>query len=409
MKIKINNLDHLGRGIGRIDGKVVFVNNALPDEEVEIKITKEKKKFSEGVVTNIIKSSKDRVQPICPYFEECGGCDIMHLKYKDQVEFKCSKVKDIISKFTDLDQEIVKSTLKTEEPLYYRNKTTFHVNEGKIGYFKKNSNDMVEIDKCYISNAKTNKILSKLKTVNLKDIYEVIIKCDDEIDEIMVILNLKHKANVDVIVKLLRDDVTSIITDLNGNQSVVYGTDSIEYILNDYKFSLSANSFFQVNTNQCIKLYDQVKQSANLKEDDILLDLYCGVGTISIYLSKYVKAVYGVEINERAVKNAINNKKINNVDNVAFYAGDTKNIVNKLDIKPTIIIVDPPRRGLDIITIDYILSSNATRMIYVSCDPNTLARDLMFLNDKYEIKEIIPVDMFPNTNHVECLVTLCLK
>ncbi len=409
MKVIINNLDHLGRGIGRIDGKVVFINNALPTEEVEIVITKEKKKFSEGEVVNIIKSSSDRVQPICPHFKECGGCDIMHMNYKDQAVFKCNKVKDIIAKFTDLDETIVDNTLVTEEPFYYRNKTTFHVDEGKIGYYKKGSNEIVMVDKCYISNAKTNKILAKLKTINLKDVYQVVVKCDDEIDEIMVIIYLKHKANVDKIVKLLSDDVTSIVTDLNGNMSIVYGNDSIEYILKDYKFKLSANSFFQVNTNQCLKLYDKVKELAELKEDDILLDLYCGVGTIGIYLSNFVKAVYGVEINEGAVKNAVYNKKLNNIDNIAFYAGDTKNIVKKLDIKPTVIVVDPPRRGLDIITIDYMLESKANKIIYVSCDPNTLARDLMLLKDKYEVKNIIPVDMFPNTNHVECVVTLYRK
>lgn len=407
MKVEIKKIDHNGRGIGEVDGKKIFISNTLPGEIVDAKVISDKKKYSIGEVTKYIKTSDTRIKPICPYFDKCGGCDLMHISYENQLHFKQNKIKEIINKFTDIDTEIIDNIVPANDNLYYRNKVTFQIQNEKIGFYEKKSNTVIDIDKCYISTSKINKILSKLKTLPLTGVKQIVVRTDDNVEEVMVILYLNKSINNNIFVDTLKDDITSLITVYKNQESVIYGSNKIVLNLDKYAFELSPSSFFQVNTNQCLNLYNKVLEFASPTKEDVVLDLYCGTGTIGIFLSSYCNQVYGVEINEDAIKNANNNKVFNNIDNIIFKVGDAKKVVSKLNLDPTIVIVDPPRKGLDKETITRIKKWRVKKIVYVSCDPMTFARDLNLLSDDYDIRKILPVDMFPNTSHVEtvCLLT----
>lgn len=409
MEIEIIKLDHQGRGIGKLNEKIIFIPFALPGEIVKVELTKVKKKYCEGKITSFLKTSPERIVPICPYFCDCGGCDLMHMDSSQQLLFKEQKIREIMTKFTEVEEQKIKQIVACENPLYYRNKVTFHVQNGKLGFYAKQSNQIIEIEKCYISTPKINKILEKLKSLPLFNVNQIVVRTDDIIDEIMILFYLKKEEDVHLFVDKLKDDVTTIATICDGKEKIIYGNDTMIFELNQYQFQLSPTSFFQVNRMQCEKLYELVKQVTKGTSEDVLLDLYCGTGTIGIYLAKTVKEVYGVEINSDAIKNANRNKELNSISNIAFECGDAKEVVKKLPIKPTIVVVDPPRQGLDLETIERLITWNVEKIIYVSCDPVTLARDINLLSKRYEINEIIPVDMFPNTNHVECVCVLKVR
>lgn len=408
MEIKIERLDHQGRGIGKIEGKTIFIPNALPDEIVDADILINKKKFMIGEVKKIMKASKLRKKPICPYFATCGGCDLMHLSYEKQLEYKEDKVKDIMVKFADISDTVVQPIIGCDETLYYRNKVTFQVNQ-EIGFYEKKSDVIVPVDKCYIVTPKTNRILKKLKSISLQHIKQIVLRTDDIIDEIMLILYVDGIIEEQEIVERLKDDVTSIIKVENKKETTLYGTDTIVFELGTYQFELSPSSFFQVNTKQCQKLYDKVVEYADIKNEDTVLDLYCGTGTIGIYLSQYANQVYGIEINPDAIKNANRNKERNHITNIDFKVGDVGKVVHNLKLKPDVVVVDPPRKGLDEHTIAQLLKWKPKKIVYVSCDPVTLARDLKYLKTNYEVQEMTLVDMFPETYHVENVVLMSKK
>jgi len=397
LEVEIEKLDHFGRGISKELGKPIFIENALPKELVKIEIIKENKNLMEGKVLEYIRKSDDRVEPICPYYNECGGCNIMHLSYKEQLKYKESKVKEIMKKFTDFDN--VNSIIGSSQ-LHYRNKATFQVS-GDLGYYKKKSNDIVKIDECFIVDNRINSIISKLNKLNLSDINQVVIKASTE--EIMLVFYSDKEVNINI-----HDfDVTDIISIVKNKRNILKGKGYIINEINGLKFVISPTSFFQVNNEGMINLYNKVLEYGSFNKEDEVLDLYCGTGTIGIYVSKYCRKVFGVEINEEAIKDAFINKKINSIDNIDFQAGDVGKILKQSKFKPDTIIVDPPRAGLDKLTINKLKELKPKKIIYVSCDPVTLARDLNILKSDFDIVEITPVDMFANTYHVEnvCLLT----
>lgn len=399
IEVSIEKLDHYGRGITRIDDIPVFIEDSLPNEKVKIEITKEKKKFNEAKTVEIIEKSESRVQPLCSYYDKCGGCNIMHMSYPQQLKFKFNKVKEVLNKFTGFD--IIRPIIGTED-IYYRNKITLKVKE-KIGYYKKKSYDIVPIEKCLIADKKINDIISKLNEIELKNISEIVIRVSN--NENMVVFYGGNDISVDVIKLNIVDNIV-YITD---KTEVKKGKGYIEEYINGIKFIISPTSFFQVNTNGMINLYNKVLAYADLKGNENLLDLYCGTGTIGIYLAKYCNKVFGIEINKEAIKDALENKKINKLDNIDFESGDVKDVLRHNNFIPDIIVVDPPRAGLDKKVIDEIISLNPKKLIYVSCDVVTLARDLNLLKEKFDIVECTPVDMFPNTYHVENVVLLKSK
>ena len=389
MIVKIDKLSHDMRGITRIDNKVTFIDNTLPGEVVNIKLTKQKKDINEGKVLSFVEQSLDRVKPICPYYNVCGGCNISHIDYLKSVMYKKEIVKDIIKKYSDLD---INPDIIYDNNIYnYRNKITLKINNGKLSLVGENK---VNIDYCYLVNDNINKIIQLLNGTRLELVDEVIIKGTNEI---MVIINgtVDEKDVIDI----LRDDVTSIIV----NDNKIYGKDYITIKVKDYIYAIYPNSFFQVNTGMISKLYDKVLEYAG--DGKLLLDLYCGAGTIGIYLSQNFSRIIGIEVNKDAVASANINKKINGINNIEFICNKSSDI----EIIGDVLIVDPPRNGLDKITINKIINSSIKKIVYVSCNPITLARDLKILKEKYELDQITLFDMFPNTNHVECVCLLKLK
>lgn len=398
MNLRITNLDHDGRGISRYNDKVCFIKKALPNELVTIKILNEKKKYIEAVCTDIIEPCDIRIKPVCKYFDVCGGCNLMHINYEEQLKYKENKVKEIINKFTKEDIKI--NNIISSKKLCYRNKITLHV-DNELGLYEEGSNSIIQIDKCCIADEMINNIIKRLKKIDLRNVYEIIIRHTLN-NESMIVFKCNEEIKIDGF-----DDITSIVLYKDSQYKTIYGKDKIIEKMGDYKFAISPDSFFQVNTTGAIKLYDTVLKY--VKKDSNLLDLYCGTGTIGIYLSKVCKNVIGVEINKYAVKDANENKRLNSIDNIEFICGDSGKILKGLKGQFDTIVVDPPRSGLDTLTIEQILKFNSDKVIYVSCNPITLARDLNLLKEKYDLFELTPLDMFPNTSHVECVCVLKLR
>ena len=402
MKFQIEKLDHEGRGIIR-NGKIIFVKNALPGEIVDINILKEKKKFIEAESKNIENESIDRCNPNCQYYSSCGGCNILHMTYESTLVFKENKVKEIMNKFLTFPVKVNK--IISDCNLNYRNKATFHVNN-KIGYYKENSNEIIEINECHILDKEINEILRVLKNISLNGIYEIVIRKSKYTSDSMLILKVNKNINREDIIEKLKNKVTSIILYQNNKYKTIYGKNEIIEKMDEFKFQISEDSFFQVNTKTAILLYKKVEEYIEATKDENILDLYCGTGTIGIFISKNAKKVTGVEINKSAIKNAKENAKINNISNIEFICKDSSKAVLELKDKYDKIIVDPPRAGLDKNTIKFLNESQAKKIVYVSCDPVTLARDLNLLKENYHVEEITPVDMFPYTHHVECISVL---
>lgn len=367
MEVTITDLDHQGRGIARINNKIIFIPNTIPNEIVDIKITKEKKNFMEGSVNKFIKKSNKRVENLCPYYPKCGGCQLLHMPYQQQLQYKENKVKNIFNRY-GLDNVIIKPIVGSPNKYNYRNKVTFQTQNHKIGFYEDKSNKFIEVENCLLLNNKINENIKNLDRNNNK-----------------------------------------IIVRTNGCEITDTHAKKIMHTIVDYKFLVSINSFFQINDYVTPLLYNKVKSYLSNNNKETTLDLYCGTGTIGIFISDIAKKVIGIEINESAIKDARENAKLNNISNIEFICGDAGLEAKKLKIKPNSIIVDPPRVGLNKDAIETIFNFNPQTIVYVSCDPLTLVRDLNILKEHYEINEVTPFDMFPNTYHVECCVLLTKK
>ena len=389
--VKCEKLDHFGRGLSHVLGKIIFVPNLLPNEEALVKIVLNKKKYMVGEIIKLVKISDDRIRPKCSY-ESCG-CAFKSLNYSKTLEFKKNKVTEILKRYGNLEN-VVKEIIPSDNIYGYRNKITLKIKGGKIGYFKNGTNELIEINRCEIASEKSNEIIRVLKRCDLSKVREVIIK---DFGEVMVII----KGDMDI--NALKPLVTSIY--MNGK--LVCGNENIIAELGDFKFYVSKDSFFQVNTKVALKLYNRVLKYLDNSGGKSILDLYSGTGTISFFLSKYFKEVTAIEINEEAVKCAFLNKELNNISNVRFICGDVSKEIHNL--KADNIVVDPPRSGLSIDGINDILKISPERLVYVSCDPMTLARDLKKLKENYEVKEVTLFDMFPWTYHVESVCLLIRK
>lgn len=395
MEIKIEKLDHYGKGIGYYNNKIVFVSNALPGEIVDVKILNEKKNYSEAVVLKYIKKSDERVVPRCPFYQMCGGCNIMHMDYNDQLDFKLNKVKEIISKYTKVETSLI-SEIVHDNQFNYRNKVVLKVND-KLGYYKKGSNEIVNIDKCLIADAAINETITKLNKLDLYDIKEITIR---KLDEIIIIVDLFKDRELDSFKNVF--EKSNIVKKFNNEYISIHGNDFISTKINNMEFRVSTDSFFQVNNGITNLLYNKILDYS--KKSKNALDLFCGTGTIGLVISKDVKTVTGIEINNIAIEDALVNKENNNIKNIDFINGDIYNHLNGLkDID--LVIVDPPRSGLTSESLAQILEINPNKLIYVSCDPITLARDINKM-EGYKVYEMNLYDMFPNTHHVECLVLM---
>jgi len=400
MSYKIERLDDFGRGITFVNNKICFVNNALIDEEVDIDITNEKSKYYEANTTKIIHESDKREDVKCPYYESCGGCNISHMNYENELAFKERKVKRILKKYAHLEN-IVKEIIPTRR-YAYRNKVTLKVKDGKIGFFQNKSYDLVNIDNCYLCNDKINEVIRKLNTINLSGINEIVIRCNYS-NEILLYLIGVIDDELNLINSL--EDIDNIVLSDYKSVKVLKGNSYFIDKIGDLSFRVSYNSFFQVNSIGVEKLYNKIYEYANLNGDGTVLDLYCGTGTIGMYLSKCAKSVFGIEINKNAISDANFNKELNKIENIDFLCEDIGKIRNEYK-NDDLIIIDPPRSGLSLDAISNVLAIEAKKIIYVSCEPITLARDLNIIKEYYDVKEITLVDMFPNTYHVESVAIL---
>ncbi len=397
-KVLIEKLDDYGRGITHINNKVVFVENALPEEVVEIEIVKENKRYDEAKVMKYVKTSKDRIENICPYFNQCGGCNLLHLNYEDTLLFKNEKIKSLLEKAKiEYKKEI--GIIKNENPFYYRNKISMKIEKGKIGFYKDSTHELVEIKKCFLAKKSINEIIKNYKLLNLLN-ANLTIRCNSN-DEILLIIESEEK-NYNIELARLKEKIK--LVGIVYNNKTIYGDNFFYERINNELFKVSYDSFFQVNNYVASKLFNLVKN--NIKENSIVLDLYSGVGTLGINASLKAKEVYSMEIVKNAVLNGITNAKLNKINNMKFMLGDVSKTISKLNINFDTLIIDPPRKGLDKNSKNFILQKLPQKIIYVSCDPHTLIRDLKELEKKYKIVDLKILDMFSYTYHVECLCIL---
>ena len=435
--VDIVDIGQGGVGIGKYEGFTVFVDGGLVQDKIKVKITKSKKNYAVGDIVEIIEKSPFRVARKCSEnLRQCGGCQIQELDYQKQLDIKTNEVKQVISRIGKLDDVVIRDTLGMEHPFRYRNKAQFPIqkkdNMPVIGFYKKKSHDLISTDECIIQHEVNDKIIKIIKTyiraynVSIYDekthkglLRHLVTKVGFTTGEVMIVLvaNGKKLPYLKELASVLKENIPgfkTLVVNVNtqktnvilGKENIVaYGDGMIRDYIGELVFEISPLSFFQVNPLQTEVLYNKALEYANLGENDIVFDIYCGIGTISLFLAQKAKKVYGIEIVEDAIKDAKRNAKINNMDNVEFYVGKAEEVVPKMyqeGKRANVVVVDPPRKGCDEKVLDTIVSMEPDRVVYVSCNPSTLARDLAYLNERgYKCHEIQPVDMFPHSVHVE--------
>lgn len=442
--VEIIDNGYSGEGIAKIEGFTIFIPNAIKGEKIKILIVKVLTSHAFGKILEIIETSKYRTESDCTTYKRCGGCSLRHIDYEQTLKMKQNAVQSLVNK-TLKNKIIVDNTLGMENPQNYRNKAQYPVGVNKegepvIGVFANRTHEIIPINECFIQDKQSEKIakfIFNFIVENKISIYDektgkglirhIVTKIGKRTNEIMCIIVIngtqmpKEKELVEAVISNF-NNVKTIVKNINmKNTNVILGRKNINlygdgYItdkLGEYIFKISPLSFYQVNPLQAEKLYNIGVEGAKITKQDVVFDLYCGIGTISLFMAKYAKRVYGIEIVEDAIEDAMENAKMNDVDNIEFIAGDVEKILNELihkkSIIPDIVMIDPPRKGLDSKSIENILSIKPKRLVYISCNPATLVRDLSKLEDAFNIDFIKPVDMFPFTSHVETVSVLKLK
>ncbi|WP_040330512.1 23S rRNA (uracil(1939)-C(5))-methyltransferase RlmD [Clostridium ihumii] len=440
--VEIENNGHQCEGVAKIDNFTVFIDGALKGEKVKIKIIKVNKNYGVGKLLEVIEKSDYRSEPVCVTYKRCGGCNLQHTTYESQLEFKTERVKEVLKRIGKLDDVKVHNTLGMEHPYNYRNKVQLPVGKNKdgevlVGFYAPRSHDIINMECCYIQDEVGDKVISITKEwikefniptyneeTNTGIVRHIMIRKGFKTGSVMVVIvtngnklpnseefvdNIrKNIENVDSIIQNINDKKTNVI--LGQKCKVLYGSETITDFIGEFKFNISPLSFFQVNSLQTEVLYNKALEYADLKGNEVVFDAYCGTGTISLFLSQKAKRVYGVEIIPQAIENAIRNAKENNVKNAQFIVGEAEKEIPKLienGVKADVVVVDPPRKGCEESLLHAIAKMAPEKIVYVSCDPATLARDLNILDTLgYKTLEVQPVDMFPQTHHVENVAKL---
>ncbi len=380
IKVKIEDDNQNGNGIYHAEGLPIFVKGAKTNDEVLIKIVKLNKKYGVGEIKNYLKeTNKEEIR--CPYYETCGGCCLLHIPYERELKLKKEYIEKLFKR---------KNILITHfDRFNYRNKVTLHVKNGLLGFYKENSEMLIPIDKCPLLDNDINKLISYLKDKDLSKVSEILIRKGEK----NLLLSFKGKLNSEDI-ELLKKYKN--LSSIYQNDKLIYGDEYIKIKLNNVTYNINHNSFFQVNTKCASSLYEKTLKYAFKCEK--LLDLYCGSASIGIYLKDISKEIVGIEINEDSVKCGLENIKENNVKNYKLIKEDAKNLKDSFDL----VIVDPPRSGLDAKVIDKLNNMKIKKLIYISCNPGTLKRDANLLNN-FNLDKIEVFNMFPATKHIECL------
>ena len=439
--MSITDIGTNGEGIGRIDGYTVFVEGALPEEVIKVLIVKTKKHFGYGKLLEILEPSPHRVTPACPVAAKCGGCQLQHLSYEGQLAFKTKKVKDHLERIGGFSGISVGYAKGMEEPWRYRNKAQFPVGgktgEPEIGFYAKRSHRIIDTPVCMLQNEVNDRIVKIIRaflaeyeiplydeTIHRGLVRHILTRMGRRTGEIMVclVVNGRKLPHCDVLVERLQEieGMTSIVLNVNTDQTnvilgtevhVLWGKETIRDYIGDVQFEISPLSFYQVNPLQTQVLYQTALDFAELEGNETVLDLYCGIGTISLFFAQKAKHVFGVEIVPEAIADAKRNAALNGMNNADFAVGAAEDVIPRLyeekGITADVVVVDPPRKGCDSVLLDTIAAISPKKVVYVSCDSATLARDLAYLCPKgYTIEKVQVVDMFPHTVHVETVVLL---
>ena len=457
--LHIEDIGTGGEGIGKVDGFTFFVKDAIVGDVIEAKIMKLKKNYGYARLMKVLTPSKDRVEPKCPVARQCGGCQIQEMRYEAQLAFKQKMVQNNLERIGGLSDFEMYPVIGMETPYAYRNKAQFPVGEDKdgnivIGFYAGRTHHIVEQTDCCIGAPENGEVLRKVKAYMQKNqirpyneehhsgiVRHILIRTGYHTKEIMVclIVNAAKASclkNAEQLTESLRemDGITSVMVNFNtektnvilGKKSeVLWGQPYIEDFIGDVKYQISPQSFFQVNPMQTEKLYAKALEYAGLTGNETVWDLYCGIGTISLFLAKNARKVYGVEIVPQAIEDARNNAKRNGIDNAEFFVGKAEEVVPAFyekalkqaqdseagkSIRPDVVVVDPPRKGCEEVLLETIVKMRPQRIVYVSCDSATLARDLKFLSaNGYAVKKVQPVDQFGHSVHIETVVLLSHK
>lgn len=438
--LTFEDLTHEGNGVGKVGGYPLFVPNGLPGEEAVVKVIKVNKNFGFGKLIELKSTSEERVDPTCHV--HCGGCQLQHMSYNLQLQMKQNQVQNVMKKIGHLEHVSVHPIIGMDNPFHYRNKVQIPVGEkdGKLitGYYQKRSHRIVEdLDTCSSQAEEINEILPEVKNIANRigiEAYDeenhrgvlrhIMLRTGYATKEIMLVLVTKSNKlpgkemliqeltekfpNIKSIVQNINDQRTNLI--LGKKTKVLWGEEYIHDKIGNLTFAISAKSFYQVNPVQTKVLYDKALEYAKIDKDDVVIDAYCGIGTISLFLAQKAKKVYGVEVVPEAIQDAKANAKLNGMDNVEFVVGQAEEVMpdwKREGLDPDVIVVDPPRKGCAPEFLEAMIEMEPKRIVYVSCNPSTLARDLRILEDGgYRTIEVQPVDMFPNTPHIEAVTVL---
>ncbi len=460
IELDIDSAAYEGKGIGKLDGQVVFVPNTAPGDKVKTRIIKKKKSYLEGKLLEVIEEGPERIEPKCQHAQHCGGCNWQHVSYKHQLEFKQEQVQDHMHRIGDLTHLEVNETLGCEDTFYYRNKMEYSMGHKRWLSREEIERDEFVSDRCFAAGlhapGRFDKILN-ISECHLQDpvsyqildfvrswckerdippfnridhegfMRNLVIRKAYHTDDLMV--NIVTYQDDQEIIKNMADalldefpQITTIINNVNDTRrptaegrykKIIYGPGYITDKIGPYHFNIDANAFFQTNTRQAERLYEVAKEYAGIQQDDVVYDLYCGVGTLSLFLSNEAKRVVGIELEDVSIKNARKNAEENEVGNVAFVEGDMKDVFTEEITDdhgfPDCLITDPPRSGMHPEVVERLKELKVPKLVYISCNSSTMARDLKELNEVYDILEIQPVDMFPQTYHIETVAKLRLR
>ena len=440
-EIEITGMTHDGMGVGRVDGMAVFVQRAIEGEKVVAKIIKVTKNYAVARIEEWITTSPERTEPFCPVYKRCGGCSLQHMSYNMQLKFKHRVVTDNLERIGGFWGIQVSPVIGMDNPMNYRNKAQYPVGMGDngpvAGFYARRSHIIIDSERCGIQHPASEKVKNtvleavkelKIPVYNeitgegiLRHIVTRVSYSTGDVMVILVVTDEKVPGLKKIIQKITREipEVISIVLNINKRRDnvilgdkvrTVYGSDTLVDRLGHLKFHISPLSFYQVNPVQTVKLYNKAVEFAGLTGNETVFDLYCGIGTISLFLAEKAKEVIGVEVVPEAVEAATKNAVLNNISNARFYCGEAEKVVPELyneGIRADVVVVDPPRKGCDEKLLETMVKMQPKRIVYVSCNPSTLARDLKFLAASgYRIEEVQPVDMFPWTEHVECVTLM---